>query len=101
MPFDGKLTLTPRDRRRALIQALRSPMPEGFEFGYGSYDTCAVALALRLNLLGDVGPYAVCLDTLGPLGLTRAQAIYAFSGNAYGFFAYVSPHMVADRLEQI
>lgn len=79
-----------------LIDALRSPLPEGFEWDFTNFETCACGLAATMGILGtvltahhSVNSAVFCREEDGIVPL-------------YGVPARdVTPAMVADKLEAI
>src|ERR1700733_10691807 len=51
--FDHDFDPPAQDPVRALIKALRSPLPQGVEWDFQRVSTCAVGLALRVGILTD------------------------------------------------
>lgn len=105
MPFDGVMEKpNPKLKKgeaglRQIRDELRKPMPPGFQWDYGSYETCAVGLLRYLKWEGaDIG--AVMLNRLN---LSEVEWDRTFGGCpiAHQGCEPVTPADVADSIDAI
>jgi hypothetical protein len=102
--FDDAFDRPIQNPVRVLIEALRSPLPEGFKWNFGWYENCALGLALRLGIVSwDDAPDEKLSVALGgisvmPLSSREIDGVVP----RYGVPARdVTPAMVADALEKL
>jgi hypothetical protein len=96
--FDANFDSPARSPVEQLIEALRSPLPEGFKWDFRSLPRCAAGLAyrLRLDIWKGVGASPYGFDH--PFGATERDGVIPL----YGVPARdVTPAMVADALERL
>ncbi len=109
MPYDGGKEITQAMNRTILIEALRSPFPEGFGWNFNVIHRregcgtlgCAIGLAIEIGLFdkkNNFGPNDVEVEVVFGEGIYRH---FSSNNNDYGVNAkQVTPAMVADALEQ-
>jgi hypothetical protein len=113
MPFDGREN-TPALNRARLIEALRAPMPENFEWDFRQIEKevacgtagCAMGLAKAMGLLGDCRfpCTGVMAKALGIDLIKNSQLENIFLSPRYcgvTCMEKVTSTMVADALERV